>query len=771
MPLNKLMAGLLLCLCFNTLFASNQAYKGVVKDNSGNPLEFVNVTLMALNDSTLIDGAVTDMTGQFTIPGNATPVFLRITAMGFEDKIINNPISDIGDIILSPASYMLGEVVVKGSRPVAKIKGDGVQVTIADSYLANTGTALEVLGKMPFVTKLGSEIEVLGKGIPLIYINGRQVRDMSELDQLASSQIKMVDVVTNPGARYASTVNSVIRITTVAPIGEGFSFNDRTTVGYKHYAYMFQQVNLNWRKNGFDLFGMLNYENYRERPRFSNKTTRYLKSGIVQQSSHGRDFAKYPVYQGKLGLNYNSASHNVGFYYDFSYKPSTIYGTAITDRCIDNIFTETLEDYSDSRRHNRQHLASAYYFGQLGKWKLSVNIDALWQINDRNNMDTEISTVNPSRDFTTTNNVGNRLLAGNVTAAFPVWKGDLKFGAEVIGIHRTDRYSGNADYITDSDIKIDETTTALFAETEQTFGAISANLGLRWEYTDSKYWQSGQLRDDQSRKYHNLAPSASLSLPIGNVNTRFSYMRKTSRPAFEQLSSAIKYIDRYSYESGNPNLKPIYRDYISASASWKDIVMELEYCSTKNYFMWQTSEYHVDDNITLLTMVNMPRFNTYGAYINYSPTFFGCWHPSIMAGINAQDFKIAHNGKSMSLDRPLWTFRFDNAVHLPWDMWLNVDFSARTSGNGDNCYVKPYWQCNLGLYKSFGNDTWSIKLQLNDIFDTWRQEVTLYDAISSISSEKIYDTRDLSLTIRYNFNSTRSRYKGHGAENIDKNRF
>ena len=45
-----------------------------------------------------------------------------------------------------------------------------------------------------------------------------------------------------------------------------------------------------------------------------------------------------------------------------------------------------------------------------------------------------------------------------------------------------------------------------------------------------------------------------------------------------------------------------------------------------------------------------------------------------MAGINAQDFKIAHNGKSMSLDRPLWTFRFDNAVHLPWDMWLNVDF-------------------------------------------------------------------------------------------------
>ncbi len=163
MPLNKLVAGLLLCLCFNTLSASNSAYEGVVKDDSGNPLEFVNVTLMAVKDSTLIDGTVTDMTGKFTVISNETPLFLRITAMGFEDKTISNPTLDLGEIILSPASYMLGEVVVKGSRPVAKIKGDGVQVAIAGSYLANSGTALEVLGKMPFVTKSGSDIEVLGK--------------------------------------------------------------------------------------------------------------------------------------------------------------------------------------------------------------------------------------------------------------------------------------------------------------------------------------------------------------------------------------------------------------------------------------------------------------------------------------------------------------------------------------------------------------------------------------------------------------------------------
>lgn len=656
MPLKKLMAGLLLCLCVNILHAENPIYEGVVKDYSNNPLEFVNVTLLTLNDSTLIDGAVTDMTGKFSLVGNGTPVFLRITAMGFEDRTIDNPKAAAGDIILAPASYMLGEVTVKGSRPMAKLKGDGIQVAISDTYLANTGTALDVLGKMPFVTKSGSEVEVLGKGTPLIYINGRQVRDMSELNQLASSQIKSVDVVTNPGARYASTVNSVIRITTMAPVGEGFSVNDRTTIGYKHYAYLFEQVNLNWRKNGLDLFGMLNYENYRERPGFFNETMQYLKSGIVRQNSVGHDFAKYPVYQGKIGLNYKSISHNFGLYYDFSFKPSTITGGSLADRFIDNAFSETLENHADVTRHNRQHLVSAYYSGEIGKWHLSANFDALWQINDRHSDEVENSSANRQRDFSTVNDVPNRLLAGNIVASVPLWKGEFRFGTEVSNVHRTDLYVGNRDYITDNDIKIDETNSALFAETDQTFGAITASAGLRWEYTDSRYWQSGKLNDDMSRRYHNLAPSASLSFPIGDVKGRLSYMRKTTRPAFEQLSSAVKYLDRYSYESGNPNLRPVY-------------------------------------------------------------------------------------------------------------------FSARTSGNGDNLYLKSYWQCNLGLYKSFADDTWSVKLQLNDVFDTWRQEFTSYDAISAINVNKLYDTRDLSITIRYNFNSIRSRYKGNGAGNSDKNRF
>lgn len=768
MSLRYLMAGLMLCLASHTLFAAGSPITGRVVDETGNPVEFANVTLLTLSDSTLVDGCVTDADGRFSVSDYPDSCFIRISAMGYEETKIADPHGDIGEIRLSPTSYELGEVAVKGYRPVARLKTDGLQVAISGTYLANTGTALDVLGKMPFVSKTGSELEVLGKGTPIVYINGRQVRDQSELDRLSSADIKSVDVVTSPGARYSSSVNAVIRITTIASVGEGFSFNDRTTVGYKHYAYLFEQANFNFRKNGFDLFGMLNYENYRERPRFENNTTQYLQSGTVSQVSDGKDFTIYPVYGGKVGLNFNSSNQYAGFYYDFAYRPASGSSSSFTSRQLNSVLEDELRYDGNNHRRNRQHLVSAYYTGTLGKWQLTANFDALWQINHRSTNETEVSTFNAARIFSTDNDVDNRLLAGNISASFPMWKGELRFGTEISDIYRRDLYLSDADFISDNDTKIRETTSALFAETSQTFGKVSLSAGLRWEYTDSRYFLWGEKKDNQSRQYHNLAPSATISFPIGKVAANLSYMRKTSRPAFEQLGSAVRYLDRYSYESGNPNLRPIYRDYVSLSSSWRDVVVELTYYSTMNYFMWQTFTYPGNPDATLLKMENMPRYNTFEAFANYSPCFFTIWRPTFMAGIAAQDFRLRHNGTEMKLNRPLGIFRFNNAIHLPWDLWINLDFSARTSGNTENIYVKSRWNCDVGIYKSFASDTWSVKLQLNDVFNTYRQQMKFYDVLTTSSVNKIFDTRDLSLTIRCNFNDARSRYKGRGVANAEK---
>lgn len=160
MSLKSLMTGLMLCLPLHTLYAATIQYEGTVKDDSGSPLEFANVTLIAPSDSSLIAGSVTDAAGHFMVSAPDVPLLLRVSAMGFDDRIIASPTPSIGIITLQSASYMLGEVVVKGNRPLTKLKSDGVQVAISDTYLANAGTALDVLAKMPFVTRSGSDIEV-----------------------------------------------------------------------------------------------------------------------------------------------------------------------------------------------------------------------------------------------------------------------------------------------------------------------------------------------------------------------------------------------------------------------------------------------------------------------------------------------------------------------------------------------------------------------------------------------------------------------------------
>ncbi|MDE5796430.1 MAG: carboxypeptidase-like regulatory domain-containing protein, partial [Muribaculaceae bacterium] len=404
---------------------------------------------------TLIDGKVTGPDGRFILTASpaSAQITIRVSAIGFNDIYVDNPNSEVGYITLTPSMYNLDEIVVSRTRPTTKIKNDGIQIAISDTYLAHSGTALDVLGKLPFVTRLGSDIEVLGKGTPIIYINGRQVRDQSELDQLASTQIKNIDVITNPGPRYPSTVNAVIRITTLSPVGEGFSFNDRTTVGFKHYAYLFQQVDFNYRNSGFDMFAMLNYENYRERPRYNNSVVQYLNSATVTQHSIGKEFIKYPVGQGKIGLNYNWQSNSIGFYYDFSYRPSFFNNSSSVTRYLNDIFSENLDNIASGSRYNRQHLLSAYYNGSIGTWQLTANFDAIWQINNSDNYENETSSSNPEHIFNTVNSVGNRLIAGNIIASLPVWKGDFRFGTEASNLHRTDVYNSDADYITDSDIK------------------------------------------------------------------------------------------------------------------------------------------------------------------------------------------------------------------------------------------------------------------------------------------------------------------------------
>ena len=244
-------------MVFLPVILSAQTVSGKLIDEKEKPLPFANVVLLSLPDSAFVSGTISGEDGAFTLEATSENQIVKISSIGY--KTVCKPVSpaNIGIVQLVSDAQQLGEVVVKADLPKTRVKGDAMVTTVAGSILENAGTGNDLLNKIPGVSANEGDIKVFGAGTPEIYINGRKVRDKSELDQLASDNIKSVEVVNNPGSRYDATVNAVIRIQTKKPQGEGFGFNNRFYTGYGYGWNVLDQYNFNYRKGGFDLSGML----------------------------------------------------------------------------------------------------------------------------------------------------------------------------------------------------------------------------------------------------------------------------------------------------------------------------------------------------------------------------------------------------------------------------------------------------------------------------------------------------------------------------------
>ena len=757
-------------MCLVAIASTAQSISGRVIDEQAQPMPFANVVLVSRADSAFIAGVVTKDDGTFSISTDKQDGLLKVSSVGYNIRYIDARQGNIGDIQMQPDTQMLGEVVVKGSRPLVKMKDDALVTTVEGSYLSKTGTAGDVLGKIPGVISNHGGVEVLGRGTPLIYINGRQMRNQSELDQLSSDQIKDVEVVMTPGAKYDATVKAVIRIKTIRPVGEGFSFNSRTVAGVNHYVYGLEELNLNYRTGGLDIFGMAEYENRRSRQTNDSRQDTYLQSHY-QQNSLMHYYNKNQMLAGKLGFNYMlNDKHSIGMTYTVTSRPNSQTSDYFTTMLIGQQTDDQITGSGKVDGDDIQHIISGYYAGQTGKWSLDANADVLWQKQNSDNLTFEDATQGDDRTVTTRNDVKNRLYAAKFVAGHPLWKGNLEIGAEGSYVHRTDVF-GNVENIIDaSDTKIEENSTAAFVQLMQRLNKLTLIAGLRYEYLDSRYYEGGVKMGDESRTYSDLFPSLMLMYPLKNVRARLSYSRNINRPAFSQLSGNVKYINRYTYESGNPYLKPSYRDNLSLALNYKWLTGMIDYARVHDYIITSYSSYKDDPTIALLRKDNARGYDNLSLMVSVAPTF-GKYHPQLMVATQMQNLEVQYRGETKKMNSPMTIVRFNNAINLPFDSWLNADFSWRSAGDTENIHLAQSWQFDISLYKAFWNDRLTVKLACTDLFGSIRQKATIYSDIREIYLDKRLDTRNLELTVRYNFNPAKSKYRGQGAGNDVKSRF
>ena len=748
-----------------------QNITGKVVDAKGEPLSFANVVLLNRTDSAFVKGAVSGEDGSFTIDSSCNGGIIKVSSVGYKTICMDCKGENVGVITMTEDSKMLGEVVVKSSRPVTAIKGNALVTTVANSQLSHAGTANDVLRQVPMVTGRDGNFEVFGKGTPLIYINGRVVQDKNELAQLNSQDIKNVEVITNPGAKYDASVKSVIRIRTKSPQGEGFGGTILSQNGFRRYFVSMEQANLKYRTGGLELFTNLNYYGGKfYSHQFTDMETKSSTTWL--QNLETVDCMKNSEFFGKFGLSWMiNEHHSVGAYYmngvalqktnsDYS---STSYADGNLD---DEISTIGFERVNTVPKHH----ANIYYNGEIGKLGIDFNMDYMWRKKRDTTDQSETDKSEENKLVASTSISHSRMLAEKLVLSYPLWKGQIEVGNEYTNSQMLNDFNINLSNVSNANTKSDEKNMAGFLSFNQQFGNVGVEAGLRYEHVKYRYTEDGQLLEDQSKNYNNVFPSLSVSAEIGKTQWALSYTSKMQRPSYSALDGTVSYVNRLTMASGNPYLSPAKIHSVELMGAWKQFFAKVSYEYKKDAIITTTKPYSDDGEVKLLTRENTPKIQELQVFVG-AQFKIGIWQPVINAGLIKQWFTGEYLGERKSFDNPLGTVQFQNAIHLPGDIWLNVDMAWNSKGNKENMKLYSSSYLNAKLYKSFCKDRFSLSLEANDIFNKSNPDVLFYNKDVTLWQNTTSDSRSLLLTLQYNFNTSRNRYKGKGAGNTEINRF
>lgn len=755
-----------------TLCSVNAQIKGKVLNTNNQPIEFVNIALYSLPDSSLITGTVTDATGNFLLETSKTQnSFLQVSFIGY--KTVRVAARPEQTIVLQPETIMINEVIVKGSLPKIRLKNDALVATIQNSVLSKAGTANDVLKRLPSLTGDNGKFTVFGKGEAKIYINNREMRDVSELDNLSSADIKDVEIVNNPGARYDATVKAVIRIHTVRKAGDGFSFDARSSYWQSKSTNLKEQLNINYRKNGLDIFGTISYDQNHWIQQ-SDITQKVHVDTIWGQSNTLQSHLYTKTLTGITGINYEiSPKHYTGIKYTLSAFPQNkMHTTTISSVFANDTFYDKWEsDENKTSRNQPSHRLNAYYNGKFGKLKIDFNTDFYTASESSKSLVTEKSQEFDDRAITAENNVHNRLFASKLVFSYPIWNGQLSFGNQFTDTYRKDEYSNKEQIVPSSDTQIKESNNAFFVEYMRATPIGQIGAGLRYEDVHFNYFIEGKKSDEQSRKYGQWFPSLSFSTLVKNVAVQLSYTAKTQRPSYWQLSSNVFYLNRFSMQQGNPFLKPATVHDITLISAWKYIQLITSYKQEHNAILHWTEQLGGNPKVSLIRFRNFDKLPSLSVFLMASPRF-GIWQPQASLGYMKQWLTITSVNKPVNLNRPLVSASLNNSISLPNKFLLTCDMSWIGKGDTRNIYIAAnQFITNIGVQKSFLNDQLNISLKGHDIFNGRNERLRLYNARMDLFQDNIVDSRKIELTVRYKFNTAKSKYKGSAAGESEIKRF
>lgn len=767
----------------------NGKITGTVIDGNTKTIESATITLLRAKDSSVSKMSVADKTGKFVFEGIPEGKYMvSISAVGHNKGFSetfeithSNPTITLKTVELVPQAKNLSAAVVTAKRPLIEQKVDRTIVNVEASVTNVGNSALEVLEKSPGITvdkdgnislkgKQGVVIMIDGR---LSYLSGPDLANM--LRSMSASQLDQIEIMINPPAKYDAAGNSgIINIKTKK--NKQFGYNGSLTTGYTQgrYPRFNESGNFNYRNGKINLFTSLNYNrNHRGEDliisrNFRESSTKNIVS-IFDQTSKMENENHF--YSGKIGLDYSvSKKTSLGFVLNGFYNPKTWKSNTNTDIFDPNrILTSQTKTYSQNDEKWKNFSSNINFKTVLDSagQEISADLDYI-QYRSTSVQPLVSSYYDNMGNLTKTPDtlMGNlpqdiTIYSGKVDYTLPLKKG-AKFEAGIKSSYVKTDNNANYDSLQNGQIVHDFNRSNHFVYEENINAAYlnysrplgkkwNGQFGLRIENTNAK---GNQLTTgvEFKRNYTQLFPTVYLQ-HIANEKNSFviNYGRRINRPNYADLNPFIHFLDRYTFEQGNPNIKPQFSHNIELSHTYNRFLTTTLNYSTTTDIIQQVIEQNEVSNETFIKKANIASRKQVGIAISAYKEITKWWSGNVYMNFANNHFKGVVNNENISIGIAMLMVQAQQ--QFKWGKGWGAEVSGfyRTKGLEGVIFIKPIGQVSAGFSKQVLKNKGSIRLNVRDIFAGGKFKG--YSKYGNVDANfiNVNDSRAVSLSFTWRF--------------------
>lgn len=762
--------------------------RGSVTTAAQKPLEGATVLLLRSIDSAVVKNTSSDKLGHFAFGAPHEGKYLvSVQLVGFQKSysaifdVNGSAVVQLNPVVLQPADGTLGGVTVSTKKQFIEQKLDRTVVNV-DASPTNTGlTALEVLEKSPGVSvDKDGNVSLKGKQGVLILLDGKPSYlsgpDLANLlKNMPSSNLDQIEIMTNPPAKYDATGNSgIINIKTKKSKTKGLNASVTLGGGMGNHPKANESVNFNYRTGKINLFGNYSYsynkglQNLDLTRNFRDSLTGDVLSVFKQVT------VMTPHYQNhsfKAGLDfYASKKTTLGIILNGYYNPGNFSSTNTTDmfNADGALQSVTLSNSSSREQWNNigGNVNFRHVFDTAGT-ELTGDLDVIHYTSDLNQMFTN-EFYNPQGGKTNEDEFLRGTLPGSINiysakADFShPFAHDTKFEAGVKSSYVKTDNDARYDNLTGGTWIIDSGRTNHFIYKENINAAYanltrqlnkkwSAQVGLRLENTVA---DGNQLTTGETfkRSYTQLFPTAFIGYNLNDKNTfSLSYGRRIQRPDYGDLNPFYYFLDKYTYQVGNPYLNPQFSHHIELNHSFKNwLNTSLSYTSI-NDVIQQVLEQVDSTHTTYVKQSNIARQNTYSLSVNANFPVTKWWRANLYGQGNYNEYRGYVNNGFISVEGPSFMTNISNQFQAKkgWSFELSGFYRSKTVEG--TIVAKPMGVVSFAVAKNVFKNKGSVKLNFRDFLDI--QQFRAYSRYQNIdvTIHNQWDNRVVNVSFTYRF--------------------